>query len=161
NPEPWGVLALLDLAVELPRIGASAAAAASAYYDHGRFLVYAWFLGLALAQRVRPRWTALELGALALSGFLVVASGFGIQYTVYPVPFLSALRLRLAAVYGVAAGAFAAALYYVFWTGGSPWFSFFTTRYPPREALLGVLPWLLLLAFCVRTVERSLRSPAR
>jgi len=160
NPEHWGLLALFNLSVDLPRLGPNAAWAAEAYHRTGRYLLLAIFVGLGLLQRWRPRWTQLELGALAFSAFLVFAPGFGIQYTVYPVPFLSAINLRTASFYGLTAGLFAATLYVAFWTGGSPWFSLFTGPYPMPVPLLGVVPWLLLLQFFGATLERGLRRSA-
>lgn len=157
NPEPWGLLAFLSFSVDLPVLGESAARAAEAYHAHGRYLLIAIFLGLGLANRLRPRWTALELGALGMSAFLVFAPGFGIQYTVYAVPFLSALRLRTAGVYGLAAGLFAGILYLAFWTGGRPWFSLFTSAYPMPVPLLGIVPWFVLVQFLARTLEEGMR----
>lgn len=162
NPEPWGLLAFLNYSVDLPVLGEPAARAAEAYHAHGRYLLIALFLGLGLANRLRPRWTALELGALCMSGFLVFAPGFGIQYTVYAVPFLGALRLRTAGVYGLAAGLFAGILYLAYWTGGRPWFSLFTAAYPMPVPLLGIVPWFVLVQFFARTLEEGMRrSPGR
>jgi hypothetical protein len=162
NPEPWGVLAFLSYSVDLPLLGAWAAWAAESYHVHGRYLLIAIFLGLGLVQRHWSPWTVLELGALALAAFLVFAPGFGIQYTVYVVPFLCAVHLRTAAVYGLAAGVFAGILYLAYWTGGSPWFSLFTDRYPMPVPLFGIVAWVVLAQFLVRTLERGMRrSPFR
>ena len=162
NPEPWGLLAFLSFSTDLPVLGDWAARAADAYHAHGRYLLIAIFLGLGLANRLRPSWTALELGALAMAAFLVFAPGFGIQYTIYAVPFLSALRLRTASIYGLTAGLFAGILYLAYWTGGRPWFSLFTAAYPMPVPLLGILPWCVLVHFFAGTLEEGLRrSPQR
>ena len=155
NPEPWGVLAFLNYSVELPVVGPWAARAAEVYHAQGRYLLIAIFLGLGVVQRLWPRWTALELGALALTAFLVFTPGFGIQYTIYVVPFLCAVRLRTATVYGLCAGLFAGVLYLAYWTGGRPWFSLFTDRYPMPVPLFGIVPWVVLAQFLIRTLERG------
>jgi Glycosyltransferase family 87 len=160
NLERWGLLAFLDLSVDLPRVGPAAAWAAQGYHAHGRYVLLAVFVGLGLVQRLWPRWTALELGALAFSGFLVFASGFGIQYTVYPVPFLCAVRLRSASAYGLSAGLFAGVLYLSYWTGTRPWYSLFTGPYPMPVPLLGVVAWVLLVQFFFGTLEQGMRRSA-
>jgi hypothetical protein len=160
NPSDWGLLALLHHSVDLPLIGDWARHAGDAYHVYGRYLLLAIYLGLGLAQRVRPRWTLLELGAIAFAAFLVFAPGFGVHYTVYAVPFLCAVQLRASLVYGLAAGAFAASLYLAHWTGGTPWFSDFTPPFPMPALLLGIAAWVVLAGFLAASVERGLRRRA-
>jgi hypothetical protein len=160
NPSNWGLLALFHYSADLPLVGDLAARAREAFHGYGRYLLLAIFVGLGLAQRLRPRWTLLELGALAFSAFLVFAPGFGVHYTVYAVPFLCAVQLRAGAVYGVTAGLFAASLYLAHWTGDRPWFSDFTPPFPMPAPLLGIVAWVVLAGFLARTFEQGLRRSA-
>lgn len=160
NPNDWGLLVFLNHSVELPLLGAWAARAAESFHVHGRYLLFALFLGLGLVQRLRPRWTLLELGALAFSAFLVFSPGFGIHYSIYAVPFLCAVQLRTAIVYGLVAGVFAGSLYLAHWTGEWPWLSLFTPPFPMPAPLLGIVAWVVLAQFFARTLEQGMRRPA-
>jgi hypothetical protein len=110
-----------------------------------------------LAWRFRM-FTRVELGALAYSCFLAFAPGFGVQYLVYPAAFLAASHARYGFRYIYLASGFAFLLYYGFWTGTWPAFSFFQRNFDQRSVLIGFLAWLsllgYLLAMCKRVVVR-------
>ncbi len=76
------------------------------YYHNARYLIFGLIGAWALLARFRPRWDAYEVAAVTFVLFLVLTAGFGVQYTVIPLPLLFAVRPRLAAAYGTVAGLF-------------------------------------------------------
>jgi hypothetical protein len=77
-------------------------------------------LGVHLLVRPRPR-VLVQVG-LSLCLFLVGASGFGVQYLLWLLPFLVLLGPGLLLVWHVVAGSFLFAVY-DFWSVGLPWYS--------------------------------------
>jgi len=127
----------------------------------GRYLIIGGVLAACALARVRKIGDAYQLSAIAFAIFLVLTPGFGVQYTVYVVPVLFAVSLRWGTAYGWAAGAFLLAVYLSFWSGTVPMASIFTRPFPLPSALVGLLPWALLVAFLLSCARRMHEAPRR
>lgn len=149
NLDRWGVSFLLMLA--MPKGGTPAAAnpPIGLYFANARYLILALIGVWSLIGFWLRRWSRYELAAVTLAIFLVITAGFGAQYAVIPLPLLFATRPRFAAAYGIVAGAFLAAAYYMTWDGGSPLYSYFKGPLPMRAAVIGFAAWGMLVAFIV------------
>lgn len=122
------------------------------YYANGRFVLLAAVTLMSLAAVVFRRWSALELAAIGIGLFLILAPGFGAQYLVYAVPVMFAIDLRRAASYSLVAGLCLLVIYVGYWTGTVPMRSEFGIGLPPPASLFGLLAWGVLVAFVYRTI---------
>lgn len=120
----------------------------------GRDLVIGGVLIACALARLRKIGDAYQLAAIAFATFLVLTPGFGVQYTVYVVPVLFAVSLGWGTAYGWAAGAFIFAVYFSFWNGALPLESIFRGPFPLPSALVGLVPWALLIAFLFSSARR-------
>ncbi len=117
------------------------------YRDYGRFAVLGASGLLAIAVRTRGWTNAYAVGASMLLWFLVLAPGFGVQYTVLLLPLLCAANQRYGMLYGAMAGVFAGLVYWEWWTGTWPAFSLFSSAYFPMPApWVGLVVWGYLIA---------------
>jgi hypothetical protein len=114
-------------------------------------------LALIAWRRKRP-WSAIELGAIVCSLFLVLTPGFGVQYVVYPLPLLFAADVAWATAYGATAGLFIFIAYYATWTGTQPYFSNFYPGFPIAAKVFGHIPWLILAVATYKLLARRVRS---
>ncbi|MFC1642282.1 hypothetical protein ACFL5O_06290 [Myxococcota bacterium] len=121
----------------------------------GRNLILGTAVVIAVWQFLRPRWSLFEAVSLSLSGFLIFAPGFGIQYIVYPLPVMFLASRGAATRFALLSGTFAAIVYYTFWTRTWPAYSHFNAVFylPPSE-LVGLLAWTSLIGFAARLVYR-------
>ena len=125
------------------------------YYDQGKTLILAAVALLSAFSLTRGRWDAYQLGAVTLAIFLILTPGFGVQYTVAVQPLLIATSLAIGALYGLLAGLFLFLVYLFTWTGTVPMLAYFEGAYPMPGALIGVLAWVVLVIFVVRTLARA------
>lgn len=102
-------------------------------------------LTCALAWSNRRRGIGLLEAATVYCCFLVAWTTASVQYLVWPLPLLAAVRPRLALMYGIAGSAFVIWRYVEFWNGGFPLISYFTINPSRTGDLLGLLPWTMLL----------------
>lgn len=130
------------------------------YVPHARYLILGAMVGVGLLQRWRQRLNIFEVGTLAVSLFLVLSPGLGVQYLVWLVPLFFAASPRRATKYALLGGIFAALVYYLYWTGGRPWFSNFRVWFPPPSHLLGLLTWVLLIQYSMIYLKKLLRPSA-
>ena len=138
---------------------------AEAVLPAGRYLVISCALATAAYQLYRPRWSPGQAAALCMSGFLVFAPGFGIQYIVYPLPVMFMVSFGWGVGYALLSGAFAAVAYITNWTRTWPAFSDFAHAYQMPSELFGLLAWTTLVSFSVRLLRTpgamaSQRRPA-
>ncbi|HEX8915468.1 MAG TPA: glycosyltransferase 87 family protein, partial [Humisphaera sp.] len=160
NPDSWGVLYLLmRLTGTVPDDPQDVTVGPSPvvrwYYERGRFVVLAAVVAWAAAGRrlsAAGRAGPADLFAVAAALFLILAPGFGIQYTVTVLPVMFASRPRWAAAYGLVAGAFALLLYAHHWTGTWPAYSQFRGRMPAPIPYVGLAAWALLVGYVVAVV---------
>lgn len=159
---PWGVTSFLEFLGMHPN-----------FADIARRLSKSWtriappailaapvVLGVIAWRRKRP-WSAIELGAIVYSLFLVLTPGFGVQYVVYPLPLLFAADVAWATAYGATAGLTIFIAYYATWTGTHPYFSNFYPGFPIAAKVFGHVPWLILLGATYKLLaRRSSPGPA-
>jgi hypothetical protein len=120
----------------------------------GKSLISGLSVAIGLLQWRYKMFTRAELCAIAYSCFLAFAPGFGVQYLVYPAAFLAASHARYGFRYIYLASGFAFLLYYGFWTGTWPAFSFFHRNFDERSVLFGFLAWLCLLGYLLSVGKR-------
>jgi hypothetical protein len=114
------------------------------WIEHGSLIVLGFPLLLGIANLWKPRFSAPAIGACAFAGFLVLAPGWGVQYTVYLVPILFATHVGSALVYATCTGAYLLFVYAGLWTGTTPWYSDFNMFYygqPVGARHLGGIAW--------------------
>jgi hypothetical protein len=156
-PYEWGVPLLIESTQgTLPRL---ATWLSVHYVPNARFVILGAMLLIGLLQRWRRQLNAFEAGALALSVFLVLLPGFGIQYLAWVVPLLFAANPRVGLQFSAYGGVFALLIYYLLWTGTRPWFSEFGDFFPSPSPLVGVFAWATLLGYCLTGFRKLLGHP--
>ena len=150
----WGVSFFLLRGAETPALADLFAPLVRAYRAWGKYLMLG-AIALAAVVGRRRGWDAYRSAAVAVALFLILAPGFGMQYTVAAVPLLFAVSLPFGALYSLAAGAYLLTLYVRFSRGTFPWESFFPGTDPVGPALVGLVAWGVLVAF----VAWQLREP--
>lgn len=148
--DQWGIPLFLLQSQSSPRLRGIAQEWTAAYSVFGRYLTLLLPLAVAILAARSNRFDRYQLGALTLALFLIVAPGFGIQYTVAVVPLLFAVEVAAASVYSLVAGLFAAIVYFCFWDGKWPAASRFASQLPMAGALFGLIAWWVLCAFVVK-----------
>jgi len=115
---------------------------------------------LALAAYARARrWSSVyERVALGLALFLIITPGFGVQYTAILGPVLLAHSRRWGLRWALFSGLFLLAVYATFYQGGFPLHSQFPGAFPLSAAVVGTVPWALLVAFAWVTLRQSRRA---
>ena len=154
NVNNWGITLLL-LANRLwhGTIGVTTPAVET-YHDLGRYVVFGLIGIWAVLARILNRWTRYEIAAMTFAIFLIFTPGFGIQYLAMIAPLLFAIRPGLAFVYCTAAGAFAGALYLTHLQPNAFPLQSVLGWFPPRESMLGLIAWIVLMTFLVGTLRR-------
>jgi hypothetical protein len=122
------------------------------YLDSGRWMVMGVMVLLGLIAR-RRSWSRYELCAACQAMFLVIAPGFGVQYTVLVVPMLCALLPGMGLLYGTGAGAFSGEIYWHYRVSGFPIASRFTGGFPEYAAVFGLVVWMILIVYLVRQLR--------
>lgn len=147
NADNWGLLAILNPAVEMYNLSALAWRVKEAFTATGRYLILASVTGVALLSRFRTRLSMMEQVALAASLFLVLAPGFGVQYVAFPAPILCFVSVSAGLWWGWTSGIFIGAVYWIFMTQWRPMLSLFTSAFPGPSPVLGILAWAVLAHF--------------
>ncbi|MDB5330811.1 MAG: rane protein [Phycisphaerales bacterium] len=153
----WGVNFFILQVTGTVTDGAPLPAAVLFYRDLGRYLLLGLVAAWSVAARLGRRWDRYEIAGITLALFLILAPGFGVQYTIIVLPLMFATRVRLATIYGLCAGAFLFAAYMIFWDGGFPLSSLFNQMFPPVVGAVGLPAWGMLILFVVLTVVRGMR----
>jgi hypothetical protein len=155
-PDLWGIPALLirDPGNLWQRLHEEEALIA--YRNVAKYLIVLAVLMASVLGRIERRWTAYEVGAVALALFLILAPGFGIQYLAALVPLMFAVSLGSAAIYSSLAGIFMAVTYRLYLRPGEgPWSSHFAGPFPMPAPLFGMLVWAFLIGYVVQRVRRK------
>lgn len=159
NPDNWGITYLLMLLTGGPPHNIDNATLSDSplvgffFYQGRHLLLGAVLLWSVVGRRLvnKGQVDRYDLGAVTLALFLVLAPGFGIQYTVVVAPLLFASRPRWANAYGVLAGGFVLLNYWAQWPGHVwPPNSQFRGRYPMPSPLWGLAAWTTLILYMVR-----------
>jgi len=127
---------------------------AEAYVRVGPILVIAGVLAVAGYARLAQRFSTYEHAALGLAIFLILAPGFGVQYTAILGPVLLAVSQRWGGAWAVTSGLFLLVVYVTFSTGEFPLYSYFDSPLRPHAAAVGFFAWTLLVAFTWTTVQQ-------
>jgi hypothetical protein len=144
NPDEWGFLFVLRRLATVNRLGPIVLPLQGFFLKTGRWAIFAAAVAIAIAARAGRR-SAAQATALVLTAFLVLAPGFGVQYTAWVLPILFAVGpLRVAVSYSLVGGAFLLLTYFHFWRGDFPVFSWFGDFYPLGAAIFGFWLWLIL-----------------
>jgi len=152
NPDNWGVLSVLNPAVDQPRLAVLASPARDWYIENGRYFVLLAIVAVAVLARARRPIPISARLAAAIALFLLLAPGFGVQYVVYAIPLLCLIEMKAAIQWGLAAGLFIGCVYWTFVTSWSPIQSIFSGPYPAPAPVLGAVAWTVLLAFLARVL---------
>lgn len=134
---------------------------------YGTYFVYAGILGvLVMVFRWRPSTppALLHTVEIMFMTILVLAPGFGVQYTAWLIAFLPfALSWRGAIAMNAAISTFLFVTYTV-WSGGWPWWFADLARPGPHRwvaAVAGYTMWLILCAALVVAVRRYIIAPTK
>jgi hypothetical protein len=160
NPDAWGIRYVLWHVSQINRLGPYFGRVLAIFDKSGRWMILAMAVIIGLAARGGKR-SALEATSLVFAAFLVLAPGFGLQYTIWIVPFLFAVApLRTAVGYSLVGGIFLALTYIHFWRGELPALSWFTDVYPDGAALFGFWAWAILAGYLGRSLWAWARGAA-
>ncbi len=154
----WGIALLLHDIFNHAPFAHTAHALMEAYLSLGRWAILLGVAGLSVASWRQRRWNGYEIGFISFALLLVLAPGFGPQYSVMVVPLLLALSISRAWVYGALAGMFLLLAYASRLTSSSiPFQTIFLPHAPtPPGAPFGLLAWWVLLeTMVVLTFRRS------
>ncbi|CAN5650138.1 hypothetical protein BH09PLA1_BH09PLA1_13520 [soil metagenome] len=166
NPAFWGVNYFLRELVRIPRFSGWASPIMERFHDVGRYIV---LLAIALFTLVLRRWgqsgTRIDRYTTCAAGaaiFLILAPGFGMQYTVLPIPLLMAAAPFFGLLYGTIAGVGCVFSYWLSWSGTFPLASTLGTPDDGApDVQIGLLAWATLIAFVVNVLARSRPSRDR
>ena len=168
NPDNWGITYVLMLLTGGPPLNIDNATLGDSplvafFFYQGRHLLLGAVAVWAIAGRwlfIRSKVDRYDLGAVTLALFLVLAPGFGIQYTVVVAPLLFASRPRWANAYGFIAGAFILCNYWAQWPGHDwPPNSQFRGRYPMPSPIWGLAAWGILVGYVVMVLVCTRAQP--
>jgi hypothetical protein len=156
----WGIMFFGMHWNDLPVTAHKALLATQWYVANGKRVVLAAAVLVGLISLIRPRWWSVyDRTALGLVLFLVLAPGFGFQYTVYAAPLLLAVDLRRGMIYGLVAGLYVLTAYAGAWDGTLPIETMFSGRPNGLPVPLGLVAWAVLVEFVVdRLLPRRWRA---
>jgi hypothetical protein len=127
------------------------------YVRIGPALIVMGVLIVAGYARWRQRFSVYERAALGLAIFLILAPGFGVQYTAILGPLLLAFSAQWGAAWAMVSGLFLLVAYATFSTGDFPLYSYFDSPFHTPAAVTGFAAWMALAAFAWTTVRQNLR----
>jgi hypothetical protein len=159
NADNWGLLAILNLSLDMPNLSALAAGLRESFITHGRYLILASVAGVALLSRLRTRLPMTEQAALGASLFLFLAPGFGVQYVVFALPLICFVSARSGFWWGWSSGIFIGVVYWIFIRQWQPPLSLFTVAYPGPAPALGMLAWAVLAHFLWTRIRAAWQPP--
>jgi Gpi18-like mannosyltransferase len=162
DPNRWGIIYVTRVLRNVPHLHAVGTALLVGYHTAGRFAVLGAAIVLAWLHHYRRPWDAYELISATLIAWLVLAPGFGVQYTVALAPLLLAVSIRLGSLYGLVSGLFLLLTYWTYRTSVWPARSEFEGMFPHRAAVAGCALWVMLAWMLWASVRKHLRrgSPA-
>jgi hypothetical protein len=161
NADNWGLLAILNLSLEMPNLAGLAHELRETFLAIGRYLILASVAGVALLSRFRTRLPMTEQVALGASLFLVLAPGFGVQYVAFAAPVLCFVSVSTGLWWGWASGLFIGVVYWIFLVQLQPMLSHFMTALPGPTPVLGMLAWAVLAHFVWTRFRAAWQSPGR
>jgi hypothetical protein len=159
-PKIWGITFVADQLRHVPSLTSLAELVFDFWTSRGSLFV---LLGPCLLGALkfywRQTWSARELLATTMIGFVVITPGWGVQYAVFPVPLLFAAYRAGAVGYSLIAGIYAACIYGALWTGTLPLFSEFVRGNDRMGRLVGGVAWLVAASVCYQLLRRRSAPP--
>ena len=146
NSVDWGIPGLLKGAIDVPKLRPHFLPVERWYAVNGRYLILAAILALAVVPTLRKSMNLATKAALGAALFLLLASGFGVQYVEFAAPLLCYVDPVAGFWWGWTSGLFIGAVYWIFATR-HPFQSVFGPRFPGPAPLLGILAWAVLAHF--------------
>jgi hypothetical protein len=143
----WGFMLFLRELTREPRFSGWAQPLTDGYHDLGRYVMILTIALLVLVARRRGVFDRYVTCSVTAAVFLILTSGFGIQYTVFVGPLLFAVRPGAGALYGLLSGLYLLFAYWTAWPGGLPLISDRGRDLPAPGPLFGLLAWSVLIAF--------------
>ena len=146
NRDNWGLILFISEGMGSANLKPYVAEFARFFFPWARYAILISVTLFAIAARPRQSANAYQLGCVGFVLFLVLASGFGIQYVAYVGPFLFAVSYRRGMIYAFLSGLFVFSIYFHFWNRAFPYESVFVYKFPMFAGLVGILPWAYLVA---------------
>jgi hypothetical protein len=157
-PANWGFYALLVQAKYVQNMPVAISSLLIPFWSHGRYLVVAAALLMAVMGRFRRSLTARELTAGAVTAFLLLTPGFGVQYTVWCLPLFLSISLARSLVYSSVAGIYLLVFYLQFWNHKPLFESDASGPTSVEFTLVGLIVWTLLWTWLVWILRRRTSS---
>ena len=165
-PDNWGIELVVrslvaitkrpfpGLAVEIREAGGWYLGAGGKVLVSASVLFALWHLGPG-----RRRFNAYELCALTFLGFMIFASGFGVQYMGCMVAPMFACWVSGGIIAGASTGLMIGSIYLMFLEAWHPLYSYHDRLVPDELSGLTMATWLTLIALVFKVIQR--RSSAR
>jgi Glycosyltransferase family 87 len=153
NFDNWGISFFIREGEQNPDWARVAVHLHAVFISTGRYVVVATILALCAWSRWRRPLSTYQLAAGGLAAFLVLAPGFGVQYTAILGPVLVAASLGWGLWYALSAGVFLMSVYYLFWTREALLASIFTTPFPYPSSWIGLVAWAGLALFLLSLAQ--------
>ncbi len=158
----WGINQFLKEAAREPRFSAIAGILIERYYTTGRLIIIAAVILLSLRARRDPRLNRYTLAACTLCLFMILTPGFGLQYTIIPLPLLYATGRRLAAtLYGILSGILLFFTYWQLWFGSWPIDADSDIGPVAPGPLFALLAWATLVVFVFTELRAGKHEPVK
>jgi len=157
NQADWGIPALMNAAIDVPKLKPYFEPVESWYAVNGRYVILASIVALAVVPAFRKSMNLVTKVALGAALFLLLASGFGVQYVEFAAPLLCYVDLVAGFWWGWTSGLFIGAAYWISATW-HPFESLFPPRFPGPTPLLGMLAWAVLAHFVWVSVRSHLHG---
>lgn len=153
--ENWGIPYVIDSSVGNALLGPPMRALLPIYMGTAKVLILALPFAAALYARFWRRLDLYEVYALSFACFLILAPGFGVQYTIFLCPVLFAVNLRWGTYYTALAGLFIGLVYLLWWDGTFPMVSVFRSRFPMPAPFFGAIAWAFTMGLVWRILNAS------
>lgn len=153
-PSYWGLNVFLRELTRIPRFSGWAQPIMDRYHELGRWIVLLTIVLVTLILRRKPAADRYVSCAVSATIFLILAPGFGMQYTVFPIPLMMVVAPFFGTLYGALTGIGALFIYWLGWSGSIPFDS--PTGMPDDAGpavQFGLLAWAVLIAFVWKTLR--------
>jgi len=157
NFSDWGIPGLVNAAIDVPKLRPYFLPVERWYSVNGRYLILATVVALATVPALRKSMNQATQAALGAALFLLLASGFGVQYVEFAAPLLCYADIVAGLCWGWTSGLFIGVVYWMSSTW-HPFQSIFPPRYLGPAPLLGMLAWAALAHFVWVHVRAGLRT---
>ena len=148
---------MVNAAIDVPKLRPYFLPVERWYSVNGRYLILATIIAVATVPALRKSMNLATKAALGAALFLLLASGFGVQYVEFAAPLLCYADIVAGLWWGWTSGLFIGAVYWISATR-HPFQSIFPPRYLGPAPLLGILVWAVLAHFVWVRVRGTLST---